>query len=37
VHRADLDVALEVYTASERSSLLGQVLGLRVEVVSVTT
>ncbi|MFN8023840.1 MAG: Ppx/GppA phosphatase family protein [Acidimicrobiales bacterium] len=36
VHPAALDVALEVYTAQERSTLLGQVLGLRVEVVPVT-
>lgn len=36
VHRADVDVSLEVYTAQERATLLEQVLGLRVDVLAVT-
>lgn len=36
VHAPDVDVSLEVYTANERSALLEQVLGLRVDVLATT-
>ena len=36
LHRPDLDVSLEVYTAHDRSALLEQVLGMRVDVLAVT-
>ena len=35
VHAPDRDVALEVYTAQERSALLAEVLERRVDVVAV--
>jgi exopolyphosphatase/guanosine-5'-triphosphate,3'-diphosphate pyrophosphatase len=36
IHRPDVDVSLEVYTAHERSALLEQVLALRVDVLAAT-
>lgn len=36
IHRPDVDVSLEVYTAHERSGLLEQVLGMRVDVLAAT-
>ena len=36
IHRPDVDVGLEVYTAHERSALLEQVLGMRVDVLAAT-
>ncbi len=37
IHDADVDVSLEVYTAHERSTLLEDVLGVRVDVLAALT
>ncbi len=37
IHRADVDVNLEVYTAHERSAVLEHVLGMRVDVLAATS
>jgi exopolyphosphatase / guanosine-5'-triphosphate,3'-diphosphate pyrophosphatase len=37
IHRPELDVSLEAYTAHERSALLEQMLGMRVDVLPSTT